>query len=138
VHGQAAPSWQDGPTCVSYLYISMAFGACRESKRISLVTTAGRCFFIIAQRSECRGEKQNLVTQTKRLPCTSVGSRKRSVCHRDCVTGSLGTELLSHHDGCIRDSSPLPIVDVENVGDETDRVPFSAAHQPPKIHVGGL
>jgi hypothetical protein len=27
---------------------------CREGKRISLVTTPGRCFFIIAQRDDCR------------------------------------------------------------------------------------
>jgi hypothetical protein len=30
----------------SYSYISTVFGARREGKRISLVTTPGRCFFI--------------------------------------------------------------------------------------------
>ena len=46
---------EDGPTYGSYLYSSTAFGACREGlRRISLVTTADRCFFVIAQRSECR------------------------------------------------------------------------------------
>ncbi len=42
-------------TSGSYSYISTVFGARRETKRISLVTTPGRCFFVITQRNDCRG-----------------------------------------------------------------------------------
>jgi hypothetical protein len=41
MQGQAAPSWQDGPTSESYSYISTVFGRHQEGKRISLVTMAG-------------------------------------------------------------------------------------------------
>jgi hypothetical protein len=42
------------PTSGSNSYISTVIGARPEGKKISLVTTTGRCFFIIAQRSDCR------------------------------------------------------------------------------------
>jgi hypothetical protein len=51
MQGQAAPSWQDGPTSGSYSYVSTVLGACREEgKKVYLVITAGRCLLIIAQQ----------------------------------------------------------------------------------------
>jgi hypothetical protein len=44
---------------LSYTLVRLLERVETEGKRISLVTTADRCFFIIAQRSECRGEKQD-------------------------------------------------------------------------------
>jgi hypothetical protein len=55
VQGQAGPSWQGGADVWrSYSHNSTVFGRRREGKKNSLVTTIGRCFFIIAQRGDCR------------------------------------------------------------------------------------
>ena len=50
-----SPSWQGGADVWrSYSHNSTVFGRRREGKKNSLVTTIGRCFFIIAQRGDCR------------------------------------------------------------------------------------
>jgi hypothetical protein len=59
MHGQSAPmqgqQGRRGKTALtsgSYFHNSTVFGRRREGKKISLVTTTGRCFFIIAQRGD--------------------------------------------------------------------------------------
>jgi hypothetical protein len=47
-----------------YFNISTVCGARREGKKISLVTTAGRCFFIIAQRSKSMAWRKFVTSQT--------------------------------------------------------------------------
>jgi hypothetical protein len=52
-------------TSGSYSHNSTVFGRRREGKKISLVTTTGRCFFIIAQRGDCRCGRLLTCTQSR-------------------------------------------------------------------------